>query len=197
VIDLQDERRPEVEERFLRADAPLGPMLADRLRQGEWRLWMPLVEDFWEPEMSLDGFYYLPEADSPRIVLSQWIADFLRDKPGRTVIFENDPARKGDPFLRERKEKVFYMEDRVYFWAASGDSADEIDDVIGQASCASWVIGMVVDSSSSKLPKEVGGGDLKELASQAVSLICDAFDMCSFIVAEMVDCVSIVPDRTR
>ena len=172
-------------------------MLADRLRKGEWRLWMPLVEDFWEPGTSLDGYYYFPEADSPRFVLSQWIADFLRRKPGRTAIFENDPARKGDPFLQERKEKVFYMEDRVYFWATSGDSADEINDVIGHASCASWVIGMVVDSSSSKLPKEISEGDLKELASKAVSLICDAFDECSFIVAEMVDGLSIIPDAMR
>jgi hypothetical protein len=197
VVEFPATRREEVEERFLRACAPLGPMLVKRLQQEEWCFWMPLVADYWEPEMTLEEYYYCPEADSPALILSRWIADFLRAKPGRFAVFENDPARKGDPFISNWKTKIFYVDDRVYSYAASGDSADAVDDAIRFARCASWGIGMVVDSSSSDLPGQITEDDLRRLVSNAVSMISDAFDGCGYVVAEMVDGFSIVPDGTR
>ena len=195
LVTLPDERRAEVEERFLRALAPLGPMLASRLQQGEWRLWMLLPEDFYEAGMSLDDTWGDPDVESATSVISRWIEDFLRRKPGRTVIFENDPARKGDPFLQKRTDaKIIYLGDRVYFYAGSGASVDEIEAVIRYARSACWGIGMVVDSSSSDLPGEINEDDLRDLASKAVSLICDACDGVSYVVAEVADGMSIIPE---
>ena len=195
VVDLPSERQEEVEERFRRALAPLGPMLADRLRRGEWRRWTLLPEDYWEPDTSLDGGFWADWEVGPTSVLSQWIADFLRREPGRIVIFENDPARKGDPWIQKCTAKFIYLEDRVYLYAGSGASADEIGTVIRKAASASWGMGMVVESSSSELPEELSEHELRELASKAMSFICDAFDGVSWVVAEEADGSSILPEQ--
>ena len=206
LVSLPDELRAEVEGRFLRAVAPLGPLLAQRLRRGRWRLWTILPEGAYEAGMSLDlirsnllhGGGWQARPEDPKILLSQWIESFLRRKPGRTVIFENDPARKGDPFLQTRNDaKIVYLKDRVYFYARSGASADEIETVIRYANSACWVMGMVVDSSSLDLSGEITKVDLREFASKAVSLICDAFGGESYVIAEMADGLSILPDRPQ
>jgi hypothetical protein len=196
LVNWPDEFSADVEERFLRARAPLGPLLAARLRQGKWRIWSILPKGSYEAGMSLRSAYE-PSPDDPLVLLSHWIEDFLRRRSGRTVIFENDPARKDNPWLQKCTAKTIFLNDRVYHYAGSDDSAAEIEAVIRYAGSASWTMGAVVDSSSSDLPKEITEDNLREFASKAVSLICDAFDGQSFVVAEMAGGPSIVPDHEQ
>jgi hypothetical protein len=199
VIHLPKERQIEVEERCLRAWGPLGPMITSRFRQGEWHFWTLLQEEDWEPGLSLDAaWFWARGVDNPDWVLSQWIADFLRGKPGRLAIFENSPARKGDPFIANWPSvNIVYMGDQVYSWVGPGASVAAVEEAIRFARSASWDLGMVVDSTSWGMPKEIGEDDLKELASKAVSMIFDAFDGCSYVVAEMTGGLSIVPEQQR
>ncbi len=197
LVDLPDTLRAEIGKRLVRARAPLGPLLASRLRRDKWRFWTLVPEGFYEPGMSLDYPCFVPVMDDPIFVLSQRIEDFLRRKPGRTVIFENDRARKDDPWLKKCAAKRFFVENHTYLYARSGDSAAEIEEVIRRAGSASWDLGMVVDASSLNIQEDMSRDDLREFALKAVSIICDAFDGVSFVVAELSDGMSIAPDRPR
>lgn len=85
------------------------------------------------------------------------------------------------------------MGERVYHYARSGDPVAMIEAAIREAESAAMLLGMVVESSSLDLRQDLSDDNLRDLVSKAVALISDAFDGESYVIAELVDGESIVP----
>lgn len=190
IVHLPDELREQVERRLARG-GPFGQLLSERLRHGNWRIWTILPEGSgYVRGHSLD-WGDVASADATTSWLSQCLEAFLRKRPGRVAFFENDPARRDDPWLQTCASKVTYFGDRVFHYVRSGDTSETSETALRDAHSAWILVGAVVESVAMDLRQDLCAEDIEELASSAVALISDAFDGESYIIAEPVDGVSI------
>jgi hypothetical protein len=191
---LPDNVREEFTQRLVSGLGVFGHFLSARLKRGEWRIWTIVPQGTrYEIAKSLDWGGVAP-ADATVAWLSQRIEQFLRQRPSGIAIFENDPATKSDPWLANCKSKVVYMNDRVFHYARSGDSALTIERAIRDAQSYP-LVGAIVESVGLNLTHNVEEGDLRKLSLLAVAIIQDVFDGESYMVAEPVSGPSIAPLR--